>query len=180
MLTRDLQFNICSGVLSCVLLCATYFFYHKIEMKVCFFFEEVYSITIWNFFLTCIKISSNYFSGDFTLLLPVSLKSPSYEPKCKHFYIYNHFVELMKNFPPHTATSAVPHWGLNSSLLCTLKCLRVYHQHLQDGNSLSKHREVWSQKAQSFPPPMCSGNGLAKAGHGCVPQNTGSQVALGF
>lgn len=43
MLTRDLQFSICSGVLSCVLLCATYFFYHKIEMKVCFFFEEVYS-----------------------------------------------------------------------------------------------------------------------------------------
>lgn len=108
MLTRDLQFSICSGVLSCVLLCATYFFYHKIEMKVCFFIEEVYSVTIWNFFLTCIEISSNCFAGDFTLLLPVSLKSPSHEPKCKHFYIYNHFVEFMKNFPPHTATSAVP------------------------------------------------------------------------
>lgn len=60
------------------------------------------------FFLTCIKISAIFFSGNFTLLVPVSLKSPSHEPKYKHFYIYSYFVESMKNFPPHTATCCSP------------------------------------------------------------------------
>lgn len=110
MLTTDLQFNICNGELSCVLLCATYFFYHKTEMNICFFFEEVDSIIIWSFFLTHIKISADCFSGDSLLLIPVSLKSLSGGPKCTHFYIYKHFAEFIKTwlFLPHATTCHCP------------------------------------------------------------------------
>lgn len=69
------------------------------------------------FFLTCIKIPAAFFSGDFTWLVPVSLKSTSPKPKYKYFYIYNHFMELMKISPPHTATCCSP---LRIKLICVL------------------------------------------------------------
>lgn len=93
----DLEFNIYNSKLRCVLLCASYSFYQEIEMKNCFFYEGDH---FFFFFLICIKISANLFfffpPGDFVLLLHLSFKSLSCKSKCKHFYIYKHFVALIK------------------------------------------------------------------------------------
>lgn len=65
--------------------------------------EELFLLWRWSlffFFLICIKISANLFfffpPGDFVLLLHLSFKSLSCKSKCKHFYIYKHFVALIK------------------------------------------------------------------------------------